>query len=230
MSLANHTLTGPLVQIQGRSAATTIAPTGETDLHLFETELGRHVLLVNGSRVFTISQEIAAVLEGDPEQSESLLEEWDWSHRKNITDEPLAEAPVRSLSLAIAQKCNLGCTYCYAEEGGFGAKEKDMTPDAARAAVDLLFSETGVGDRVNLSFLGGEPLTNRKTATRVRRASDHSGTNERRARRIFNHYERYARYARRRRVFRATRLRCNHQSRRNRRGSRPSAIVQEWTG
>jgi uncharacterized protein len=162
MSLANHTPTGPLVQIQARSAASTIAPTGETDLHLFETELGRHVLLVNGSRVFTISEEIAAALEGDPEQSESLLEGLGWAAPQSITDEPLAEAPLRSLSLAIAQKCNLGCTYCYAEEGGFGAKEKDMTPDAARVAVELLFSETSAGDRVNLSFLGGEPLTNRK--------------------------------------------------------------------
>jgi uncharacterized protein len=137
-------------------------PPAPAEFHLFKTELGDHVLLVNGSRVFTVSPGIAAALEGRTEDSESLLAELGLSAPEYITDEPLAGAPVRSLSLAIAQKCNLGCTYCYAQEGGFGAKEKDMSPEAARAAVDLLFSEVAAGESVNLAFLGGEPLTNRK--------------------------------------------------------------------
>lgn len=117
---------------------------------------------MNGSRVFTISPEIAAALDGQTGGSESLLAELGLSAPEYITDEPLADAPIRSLSLAIAQKCNLGCTYCYAQEGGFGVKEKDMSPEAARAAVDLLFSEVTAGESVHLAFLGGEPLTNRK--------------------------------------------------------------------
>lgn len=152
----------PLVQLQRASALIAAIPAKQPDFYLFKTELGDHVLLMNGSRVFTISPEIAAALDGHAGESESLLAELGLSAPAYITDEPLTDAPVRSLSLAIAQKCNLGCTYCYAQEGGFGAKEKDMSPEAASAAVDLLFSEATAGERVHLSFLGGEPLTNRK--------------------------------------------------------------------
>ena len=153
---------GPLVQIQSGSAATATVPPRHTDLHLFETELGNHLLLVNGSRVFTISPEIAAALAARQDETESLLAQFGLAVPEYITDEPLTDVPIRSLSLAIAQKCNLGCTYCYAQEGGFGTKEKDMSPEAARDAIDLLLSEVKVGDSVQLAFLGGEPLTNRK--------------------------------------------------------------------
>ena len=68
---------------------------------------------------------------------------------------------MRALSLAVAQQCNLGCTYCYAQEGTFGAKPRNMASETAQRAVDLLLSEAAPGERVNLSFLGGEPLVNR---------------------------------------------------------------------
>jgi uncharacterized protein len=152
----------PLVQIQGVSPALAEMPPVPAAFHLFKTELGDHVLLMNGSRVFTISPQIAAAIEGRKDGSESLLAELGLSAPEYITDEPLTDTPIRSLSLAIAQKCNLGCTYCYAQEGDFGVKEKDMSPEAARAAVDLLLSEATAGESVNLAFLGGEPLTNRK--------------------------------------------------------------------
>jgi uncharacterized protein len=161
MTYSNHG--NALVQIgRGHSAAPALPPPAAPPLHhLFKTELGDHLLLVNGSRVFSIPGEVAAALAGDASEVELLLSEWGLSAPDYITDEPPESMPVRSLSLSIAQKCNLGCTYCYAQEGGFGAREKNMNPDAARAAVDLLFSTAGQGDRVNLAFLGGEPLTNR---------------------------------------------------------------------
>jgi uncharacterized protein len=152
----------PLVQIQGVSASASTSLLNPPDFYLFETTLGDHLLLVNGSRVFTISREIALALEGHPDSSDSLLAELGLSAPEYITDEPLVEAPIRSLSLAIAQKCNLGCTYCYAQEGGFGTNEKEMSPEAAGDAVDLLFADAVAGDSVHLAFLGGEPLTNRK--------------------------------------------------------------------
>lgn len=152
----------PLVQIQSLAGAHAPTPPKYRDFHLFETEFGQHLLLVNGSRVFTVSREIAAALEGAPDESETMLAQLGLSAPAYITDEPLKNAPVRSLSLAIAQKCNLGCTYCYAQEGGFGAKEKEMSAEAASEAVNLLFSETAAGETVHLTFLGGEPLTNRR--------------------------------------------------------------------
>ena len=78
-----------------------------------------------------------------------------------IDDEPLEPPPVRALSLAIAQKCNLGCAYCYAEQGDFGAPPKNMSTADALRAVDLLIEGAEPGARLNLAFLGGEPLVNR---------------------------------------------------------------------
>lgn len=70
--------------------------------------------------------------------------------------------PIKALSLSIAQKCNLGCTYCYAEQGGFGAKMVDMPQAVVRQSVDRLFDDVEAGDRVTLGFMGGEPLASRE--------------------------------------------------------------------
>src|SRR5207302_1515205 len=77
----------------------------------------------------------------------------------------------RALSLAVAQRCNLGCTYCYAQQGSFGDVPKSMPLATALKAVDLLFAETNPGERVNLAFLGGEPLINRRV---IRAATEHA--------------------------------------------------------
>ncbi|MGO7860191.1 radical SAM protein [Rhizobium ruizarguesonis] len=69
---------------------------------------------------------------------------------------------LKAISLAVAQKCNLGCTYCYAQQGTFGGSSTEMTDDVARAAVDQLLREAQ-GRPVTLAFMGGEPLVNRKT-------------------------------------------------------------------
>ena len=152
----------PLVQIQRNFGASPAMPPKQAHFHLFDTEIGEHILLVNGSRIFTISDEIVRALENDSEDSDKLLEKFGLSAPQYITDEPLADVSTRSLSLAIAQKCNLGCTYCYAQEGNFGSKNKDMSAEVAFKSVDLLFSDVSEGETVNLAFLGGEPLTNRK--------------------------------------------------------------------
>ena len=62
---------------------TAMQPLEEKNFHLFDTETGCHVLMVNGSSVFTISKEIAAALKGEPAQSESLLEELGLAERSS---------------------------------------------------------------------------------------------------------------------------------------------------
>jgi uncharacterized protein len=74
---------------------------------------------------------------------------------------PPATVPVRALSLAVAQKCNLGCTYCYAQQGSFGGAESGMSLDVALAAVDSLLGGAAPGEKVSLAYLGGEPLAGR---------------------------------------------------------------------
>jgi uncharacterized protein len=151
-----------IVQLQRRPPAPRPDARPPAAVHRFDTADGRHLLVVNGSRVFTLEAAAAAVFDArEPGDVASVLEEMGLAAPPFVDDAPVHDPPVRALSLAIAQKCNLGCTYCYAQQGEFGGPARDMTPEAARGAVELLFSGAGPGDAVNLAFLGGEPLTNR---------------------------------------------------------------------
>jgi uncharacterized protein len=135
-------------------------------LHLVDTEFGPHVLVVDRSRVYAVDRLLrdeikAAAAEGESAVQE-LLARWGLaSERPGISAEPLVDPPLRSLSLAIAQRCNLACSYCYAQGGGFGGAEKSMPWPVAAASVTRLITECPPGERVFLGFLGGEPLTHR---------------------------------------------------------------------
>lgn len=129
----------------------------DADLHLFG---GRYALLPNGNRIY-------ALADHSPESLATL----DFSAPRFVGDDAPHDPPLRSISLAVAQKCNLGCTYCYAQQGEFGGAAKNMPPDVALRAVDLLFRDVSRGDRVNVSFLGGEPLFNRAV---LRAATEHA--------------------------------------------------------
>ncbi len=135
------------------------------DIHLFDTDLGHHLLLVDGSRVFDIDADLRAAVEAVASRGRGavagLLAAHGLEDRPFIGDSPLKEPPLRALSLAIAQKCNLACTYCYAQEGSFGGPPTDMTAEVGRAAVRRLMADAKPGERVSLAFLGGEPLTRR---------------------------------------------------------------------
>jgi uncharacterized protein len=127
---------------------------------------GNALFLPNGSRVFEIDDETFAALDalldsGDEDAIGQRLRALGIDVPPLIDDVPVSSPPLRALSLAVAQKCNLGCTYCYAQQGEFGGAAKNMPLDVALDAVDLLFRDVAPGERVNLSFLGGEPLVNR---------------------------------------------------------------------
>lgn len=138
------------------------------DIHLFETGLGPHLFLVNGSEVYGLGAaeyaRLERALEGmeGAEEIPGLLRELALWDQPRISDQPLTSPPLRALSLAVAQTCNLGCTYCYAQQGDFGGPAKAMPLEVARASVDRLLEEAGPGDRVNLAYMGGEPMVNRR--------------------------------------------------------------------
>jgi uncharacterized protein len=134
--------------------------------HLVEAGGGCYLFLPNGSRLYQVDAATSAQLEelrsnGDEEALRELLGRLGVDAPAYIDDGAPHEPPVRALSLAVAQKCNLGCSYCYAQGGSFGGPATSMALDTALASVDLLFSDVAAGERVNLSFLGGEPLMNR---------------------------------------------------------------------
>lgn len=140
--------------------------------HLLDTPSGRHLFVADGSRLFDIGADLyvdydAALNGGEAEQIASLLREAGLGGAPLIDDVPLAPPPIHALSLAVAQKCNLGCTYCYAEQGGFGGAPKNMPEATALQAVEQLVGNAAPGARLNLSFLGGEPLVNRAVLQRA---------------------------------------------------------------
>jgi uncharacterized protein len=135
-------------------------------VHAFATEHNYYLLVVNGSRIYQVSEDMSEALQRavtlkDRASVDRLLTQYGLDAPAYVTDEAPTSFPTSSLSLAIAQKCNLGCTYCYAQGGDFGGPAKNMPLQTAIAAVDRLIGEAAPGERVNLAFLGGEPLVNR---------------------------------------------------------------------
>jgi len=145
--------------------------------HRFNRDDKAYLLLADRSRVYALNTESA-------ERIDSLADKIDAAVARKISrdlrlaedapaigDNPPTEVPIRALSLAVAQKCNLGCTYCYAQQGDFGAPPRDMSLETALAAVNVLLRDAKPGERANLAFLGGEPLANRPV---IRAASEYA--------------------------------------------------------
>jgi uncharacterized protein len=135
-------------------------------VHLVPGRTTRQLFVVNGSRLYDVSGEIltqieAALALGDQGAVAQMLAELGLDAPPAIDDQPVTDPPLHALSLAVAQKCNLACTYCYAQQGGFGGPAKDMSLETACRAIDLLLHRCSGSGPVNLAFLGGEPLANR---------------------------------------------------------------------
>lgn len=136
------------------------------DAHWIEGEWGAQLLLVNGSRLYQVPQPLADEFRtvfdaADGDGLTRLLQAHDLQAEPYVDDEPLTAPPVHAVSLAVAQKCNLGCSYCYAGQGEFGGKARNMDDTVARQSVDWLLGQAAPGGKVNIAFMGGEPLANR---------------------------------------------------------------------
>jgi uncharacterized protein len=139
---------------------------GHPDVHLVDTSAGCYAFIVSGSQIYELEAEAAealrkALTSEDRQAVDRLIAQFEIAVSPLIDDRPPVLPALRSISLAIAQKCNLGCTYCYAQQGSFGGRAKAMSAETAFRAVELLFQQAEAGIRVNVAFLGGEPLANR---------------------------------------------------------------------
>jgi uncharacterized protein len=136
------------------------------DLRLFESALGSHLFLADGSRIYDIDEPLRRKLSALVD-SLGADELWDLlgldgrPTRSFIDERPSPAPPLSAISLNVAQACNMACSYCYADEGRFGGKARMMAPDIARQAVDRLIAEAQPGADLLLGFMGGEPLLNR---------------------------------------------------------------------
>jgi uncharacterized protein len=142
------------------------------ELHPFRSAIGTHLLVVDGSRIDDIPQEVDVALRdglsGAAEHPADAATLWEAlglfareDSRRFIDGRPLQPPPLRSLSLNIAQSCNMACSYCYADMGTFGGPARRMSLSVARACVDRLLAESQPGADLVLGYMGGEPLLNR---------------------------------------------------------------------
>ena len=135
-------------------------------VHLVGDVTPKQLFVVEGSRIYDLDEgtygDLEAALDAQaPSEVDRLLREWQLLDGDGSTKVSAGLPRTRALSLAVAQRCNMGCTYCYAQQGDFGSAPMAMPEATARAAVDLLLKDAAPGDCVNLAFLGGEPLSAR---------------------------------------------------------------------
>ncbi len=132
--------------------------------HLLEAGGDVYLLVVDGTRLYRVNAETAQHLAtwADDEQAiRQYFRELELDTSAYVDDQPLSPPPLRAISLAVAQTCNLGCTYCYAQQGDFGEVAKSMPLATALTSVETLMQQTPPGERAHIAFLGGEPLMGR---------------------------------------------------------------------
>lgn len=156
----------PVPLLPPRRRAVPSSPPGSPQLHRFVSSVGHHVLVPDGSRIYDIDaavhDELTHLEGGDETALRRRLVELGLESRDAIITGSGPTPPVRYLSLAVAQRCNLGCTYCYAEGGDFGGDAVSMDVSTGQEAVDRLLADCTPGERIGLAYMGGEPLANRR--------------------------------------------------------------------
>ncbi len=147
------------------------APVAEA--HVFRSTIGAHLFVADGSRIYDVAPDVADEVEGilaSGAARDGLSDDELWAALglfsagalpRYIDGRPLDPPPLYSISLNVAQACNMSCGYCYADTGKFGGRARLMRFDVARAAVDRLIAESAPGADLVLGYMGGEPLLNR---------------------------------------------------------------------
>ncbi len=150
------------------------------ELKPFQSKTGDHVFVVDGSRIYDLDHECRSFLDrafaqngqANAQQTAALWHALGLSRESEhryIGGNAIDLPKVRSISLNLAQTCNMACRYCYADEGHFGGRARLMGEEVALATVDRLFLEAEPDARMVLGFMGGEPLLARDLLHRTAR-------------------------------------------------------------
>jgi uncharacterized protein len=129
----------------------------DMELRVIESAVGRHLFVADGSRLYDMPDDGDITLDA----LGPLLDRIAPRERRRIDDLPLAPPALQSLSLNLAQACNMACSYCYADEGKFGGRARMMSFEVARAGVDRLIAEAAPSADLLVGFMGGEPFLHR---------------------------------------------------------------------
>ncbi|MBN94194.1 MAG: hypothetical protein CL928_08985 [Deltaproteobacteria bacterium] len=152
-----------------------------------------HVFHVPTSSLYAMDSETMSILEGardglhtdqslqkltadsglDPAEVEDIIDNLvklrllvppgETGNRGPLADRPQSGRSMGNLVLHVAHTCNLGCGYCYAEQGLYKGKATLMNEERAHEYVDWLFDQCDPETKsLGITFFGGEPLLNLK--------------------------------------------------------------------
>jgi uncharacterized protein len=134
----------------------------------FRSSGGDHLLIVPHSRIFDLTEDLAEALRAGNPDAVSLAQALALPSQGEVELDHVVAPPAQGLSLNVSSACNLSCSYCYADRGGFGgAQPAAMEKSVAFAAVDRLLAVSDLKYPVTIGFLGGEPLVNRRLVHEV---------------------------------------------------------------
>ncbi len=121
----------------------------ETDLSLLEKELPQY----SSGELQETLEEVEALKESGELFTEDEYQQYviDFKKRKTV---------VKALCLHIAHDCNLGCRYCFAEEGEYHGRRALMSLEVGKQALDFLVANSGNRRNLEVDFFGGEPTMN----------------------------------------------------------------------
>lgn len=121
----------------------------ETDLVLLEKELPQY----SAEELRETLEEVEALKESGELFAEDEYQQYviDFKKRKTV---------VKALCLHIAHDCNLGCRYCFAEEGEYHGRRALMSLEVGKQALDFLVANSGNRRNLEVDFFGGEPTMN----------------------------------------------------------------------
>lgn len=107
----------------------------------------------DADEIYEAMDEIAELIEADMLFTEDIYEPMIDSFKGR-------QSVVKALCLHIAHDCNLGCKYCFAQEGEYHGRRAIMSYEVGKKALDLLVKESGSRKNLEVDFFGGEPLMN----------------------------------------------------------------------
>ena len=121
----------------------------ETNLSLLEKELPQYS-----------SGELQETLEEVEELKASGELFAEDEYQQYVIDFKKRKTVVKALCLHIAHDCNLGCRYCFAEEGEYHGRRALMSLEVGKQALDFLVANSGNRRNLEVDFFGGEPTMN----------------------------------------------------------------------
>ncbi len=138
--------------------------------HVFKA-LERFFLFdVPSNSLFSIAEPVYDYLSSgkiDAQYRDAVLDDINELRANGFLDEAPETVPIlkrepilKALCLHISHDCNLRCNYCFAGTGPFGGDREQMGFEVGKAALDLLFRESGTRRNLEVDFFGGEPLLN----------------------------------------------------------------------